>query len=1064
MIWRGLLLLWLCWPVSGVLAQRAVLESPLFVKVGDAPQISDGVVTALAQDEAGLLWIGTPVGLVRYDGYQLKPWPVGEAAPGKRLGSRFVRTLLAAPGGLLWVGLEGEGLARLDTASQRWTLFRPDAKRAGALSHGTVRALALDTDGVLWVGTTGGGLLSLAPGAQSFQRFSLSEGHLPDDRVQALRVDRQGTLWVGTWRGLVKKPKGSTRFLPATPQASEDGLNSKNVSMLGEGPDGQLWVGTRDGGLARLDTRSGQTRWLEKPPDAAAAADPSGPGAVLSMVVANADEVWLGRERALDLRHASTGDLQERIRRKTRQPWALAGQNVVALLRDSADHVWVGTYGGGLQRHSPSPGIWVRRGEGPEDSAFAEGDLRSLHQLDNGQIWAGTPSGALVVFDDQLRLLDQILPGLVGAGGVRFTGGLVGAIAQAADGSVWVGSDSGIHRFSPDRRLLARHGFGAGRVRRLLTASDGSVWAATQDGVLRLAPGSSQFQRVALADGQALSGNVNALAQGRDGTVWVGANAGLYRAAAGETSLHPVAAEPGAALGSPVVLGLLLDRLDRLWVDTSAGLHRWSRPAKSLAQFEAVTAGTPADGSAFGANLLEDDSGRIWTHQNIFNPADGRVQELGLADGVDIGTGWFRSYTRLRDGRLLFGGSSGLLVVNPRQTQAWNRAVPLAVTDLRINGQRQPPSVLRPALVLQPDQRSFAVEVAALDYGQNDRTRYRHRLQGFEEAWQEGGAELRVASYSNLSPGDYTLLVESSNRVGQWNPKGLALPVQVLPAWWQTWWARLAAGALLLAGLWGLVQLRTRILRRREAELAAKVRERTLALETLSAELQRKSAELEASSLTDPLTGLHNRRFLTQNMVGDAAITERRQVDGPEAGDGGADIVFFLIDLDHFKQVNDTHGHAAGDQVLQQVSARLKQAVRESDHLVRWGGEEFLVVARDTLRNQAHELADRLLLCIGQQPFRLDDGTHLNLTASIGFAAYPLAPSQPRALSWATTVDLADTALYVVKNGGRNGWLGLLQAQGHDAASLRQAAAGPLAPWIANGGLVVQGSRTFPPN
>lgn len=1059
-MWRSLLLLGLCLPGPMALAERAPLESPWFVRVGGAPQISDGVVTSLAQDDAGLLWIGTPVGLVRYDGYQFKPWPVGDRVPGTRVGSRFVRTLLAAPGGVLWVGLEGEGLAQLDTASQRWTLFRPDAKRAGALAHGTVRALARDGDGVLWVGTTGGGLFSLAPGAQNFQRFSRADGTLPDDRVQALRVDRQGTLWVGTWRGLVKKPQGSTRFEPVDLGGADSGGQAQAVSMLGEGPDGRIWVGTRDSGLAVLEPRNGQAQWLERPTDTQAA-DPDGPGAVLSFVVASADEVWLGRERAMDLRHATTGALHERMRRKARQPWALAGQNVVALMRDAADHLWVGSYGGGLQRHSPSPGIWVRRGEGPEDSPYAEGDLRSLHQLSNGEVWAGTPSGAVVVFDAQLRVLDQLLPGLTGAAGVRFSGGLVGAITQAADGTVWVGSDSGIHSFGPNRRLRTRHAIGGGRVRRLLAASDGSVWAATQDGVLRLSPGGTAFVRIALADGQTLNGNVNALAQGPDGTVWVGANAGLFRATPGQDSLRAVGAEPGAGLGSPVVLGLLVDRQARLWVDTNAGLHRWAAPQQATARFEAVTAGTAADGSAFGANLLEDGAGRIWTHQNIFNPADGRVQELGAADGVDIGTGWFRSYTRLSDGRLLFGGSAGVLVVTPGQTKAWDDQAPLAVTDLRINGQRVPTAALRPALVLRPDQRSFAVEVAALDYGQNDRSRYRHRLQGAEETWQEGGAELRVANYSNLSPGNYTLHFESSNRLGQWNPRGLTLPIEVLPAWWQSWWARTLAAGLALGALWGLLQLRTRFQRLREAELAAKVRERTLALETLSAELQRKSAELEASSLTDPLTGLHNRRFLTQNMSGDAAMSERRQVDGAETGDGGSDIVFFLIDLDHFKQVNDSHGHAAGDQVLQQVSRRLKQAVRESDHLVRWGGEEFLVVARDTVRGQAHELAERLLASIGAQPFRLDDGNQLRLSASIGFAAYPLAPSQPRALSWATTVDLADTALYVVKHGGRNGWLGLLQAQGSDAASLRQAAARPLGPWIASGGLLVQGSRPF---
>lgn len=1062
---------------------RDALDDPRFVVVGDTHSINDGVVTALAQDDQGFLWIGTTVGLVRHDGYQLRPFPIGApmGAPGTRPsvgGTRFVRALLAAPDGVLWAGLEGEGLARLDLASQRWTLFRPDPSRPGALAHGTVRALAREADGTLWVGTTGGGLHSLAPGAAEFVHHRRADGALPDDRVQSLRVDRQGTLWVGTWRGLVRKLRGSRRFEPVFSDAGGDTLAERQVSMLGEGPDGRIWVGTREGDLALITPSSGQGQWLERAPAATEAG--VGPGGSASFVVANEREVWIGRDRGLDLRDAISGALQKRLQRSLNKPWGLAGHNVVALLRDDSGQIWIGSYGGGLQRHIPSAGLWVRRGEGPPGGAFEEGDVRSLHQLAHGEargeIWAGTPAGALIVLDDQLRLRRQILPG--GDGARQFAGGLVGAITQAADGTVWVGSDSGIYAFGSDHRLRQRHSSGIGRTRRLLAAADGSLWAGTQDGVYRLAPGGSRFERLLRSDGQPLTGNVNALVQDRDGSLWIGANAGLFRVPAGEQRLQPQAGAGKGAGGllSQVVLGLLVDRQGRLWVDTSAGLHRRIGDAGQTPRFEAVS----QDGTSFGANLLDDDQGRIWSHQNVYDPRDGRLQELGAADGVDIGTGWFRAHAALADGRLLFGGSTGVLVVEPAQLRPWTHQPAVVVSDLRIDGERRPLARLQPGLVLQPGERAFSIEFAALDFTQPERNRYRYRLEGHDADWVATGAEFRVAGYGNLAPGRYRLQVQGSNRVGTWSPRLLNVDVQVLPAWWQTWWARAAGLAAALAAVWALVRLRTRMLERRQALLEAMVRERTAEHEALSQELQRKSAALEASSLTDPLTGLHNRRFLSQHMAGDAALVMRRhsEAGGPLAatlpgglGDG-PDIVFFLIDIDHFKQVNDQHGHAAGDAVLLQVCERLKAAFREADYLVRWGGEEFLVAARATSRERAAELAERARLAIAREPFVLDDGTRLYKTCSVGFAAYPLAPELPGALDWTATVDLADAALYVVKRGGRDGWLGLLRAElptGGEAtagataaaAALRRAASAPLANWAADGGVQLLGSRGF---
>jgi len=217
------------------------------------------------------------------------------------------------------------------------------------------------------------------------------------------------------------------------------------------------------------------------------------------------------------------------------------------------------------------------------------------------------------------------------------------------------------------------------------------------------------------------------------------------------------------------------------------------------------------------------------------------------------------------------------------------------------------------------------------------------------------------------------------------------------------------------------------------------------------------SAALQESSLTDPLTGMRNRRFLMRHVDADVAVSMRRHEtllrQGATAPDD-ADLLFFMVDIDHFKEVNDLHGHAAGDAVLTQMRSRLEQVFRDSDYMVRWGGEEFLLVARWIPRKHAIELAERARLAVADQPFVLGDGRELHCTCSIGFACFPIAPRFPGLMVWSETVNLADAALLLAKTRGRNAWVGVRDTGTLTEAQLR-ARPSPAA-WIAEGAITVQ--------
>lgn len=226
-----------------------------------------------------------------------------------------------------------------------------------------------------------------------------------------------------------------------------------------------------------------------------------------------------------------------------------------------------------------------------------------------------------------------------------------------------------------------------------------------------------------------------------------------------------------------------------------------------------------------------------------------------------------------------------------------------------------------------------------------------------------------------------------------------------------------------------------------------------------TAELQEANRALEEASMVDILTGLRNRRFVDFSLPKDIAKVVRIHqepkqppLDPPGIGE---DMVFLIVDLDHFKAVNDTYGHAAGDAVLQQVGALLRKVCRESDLVARWGGEEFLVVARRTDRAYAPVIAGNLLQAFRNFDFKLPNGMTLQKTCSIGYCPFPLVGDKPEAVAWAQAMEMADLCLYAAKRSGRDGWVGMTPAEGADPEVLAKQLPGGFFDLVEQGGLEI---------
>ena len=195
----------------------------------------------------------------------------------------------------------------------------------------------------------------------------------------------------------------------------------------------------------------------------------------------------------------------------------------------------------------------------------------------------------------------------------------------------------------------------------------------------------------------------------------------------------------------------------------------------------------------------------------------------------------------------------------------------------------------------------------------------------------------------------------------------------------------------------------------------------------LHRELKHANQVLEESSTTDPLTGIRNRRFFTATIERDVAQSIRAYMENHDLAE--RDLIFYVIDLDNFKKVNDQLGHDAGDRVLIEASRRISTAIRNSDLLVRWGGEEFLVVSRFSDRRQAAILAERVLDAFRSKPFAVAGNDIVHQTCSIGWAAYPWIVEDPSAVGYAGVLQYADRGLYRAKKAGKNQAIGMVHSE-----------------------------------
>ena len=805
---------------AGTQARLPVLKgTDLFfthVSFGGGP--SHARISAIVQDNQGFLWFGTQDGLRRYDGYRTRVFRHDSANP-NTLSGDFIFDLFKDHAGNIWIA-SNEYLDSYDPASETFTHY-PNASFGAQ-----VQQINEDRSGIIWLATNAG-LVRLNPATRAATRYQ----HIPGDvtalasnELSSTFEEKDGTFWAATAESLDVFDRSAGRVTRHILLGGRFPLQVAGPIRLHEDHAGVLWLTLPGGsGLAVVDRRAGTViRYFS--------ADTKSENSIYSGVrtlLEDADgTLWLGTQSRGLLKLDKERRSLVQYRNDPADPASLSADRVDALFEDPEGNIWVGTTGGGANRFSRRPLPFQRyrfERAGPEGQNL--NTIWTVFEDKAGFLWIST-------FAD-LRRIDRKTGSSKSwhiAGGPGYTAfTIVTSIAEDLAGHMWFGTyggglrryDERTGRFTAFRHNAAQSGSLPNDFVPAVTASrDGTVWVATGAGVAAFDQKSGRF-RTYRVDAETKT-SYRVMAEALDGAIWLGTyESGVRRLdpSTGQFTFYPHDPGKASSLSNNLVNALLPDRSGALWVGTSSGLNRFDPKTLTFVAY------TERDGlSNDNVNgILEDETGSLWLSTNNgisrFDPRSKIFTNYTTADGLPTDEFFYGAVSsfRSREGEMYFSSRTALATCLPSRIVDNPYVPPVVLTDFQLFGKpvaiggksilKQPISVTK-SLTLTYKQNVFGFEFSALSYANPQGNRYRYRLEGLEEQWNETDSSRRFVTYTTLAPGHYVFRVQGRTTQGPWSEPGLALRINVLPPLWlQPWFAAICV-ALILILLWLLYRYR----------------------------------------------------------------------------------------------------------------------------------------------------------------------------------------------------------------------------------------------------------------
>lgn len=749
-------------------------------------------VRGITQDQHGFMWFATDGGLVRFDGYQFRSYPLG-GSRGNTIEENFIRYVHSVDS-TLWVGTD-IALYRYDAVCDTFTDFELRTSR-NRLTASPVLYITNDAAGSVWVSVEDEGLFQISATDNLVTHYDFPQC---SNYLTNIFVEHDNNIWVQSTHGpenLFRLDRTINTF-KAVSVNIEGEVTSVPSRTIAQDSDGNLWIGLWDGRIVRFDTLSGRGLFVN---------DREGILPVVhihSMTFLPGSRLMIGSDEGLTELDTNTLHAVNYVYDELNEG-SLSDRFVYPIYRDREGGLWVGTFYGGVNYLPPD----VRKFEQFRYSAYRNsvgGTLVSSFCEDtNGNIWIVSNDGGLSCYNPSNGTFRRIP--------VRLPDGteMVNLHTVCIDGDdLWLGSyamgvarynirTGEIHHYSADPEDPTKLDSSSSYA--IFRDSHNEIWVATFTGIHLFQRDTDSFLRV-----RSIGATTSCITQDKSGKLWFstyGKGLFSYMPRSGVWKNYRYSDTSGA-LPHNHVNCVYQDSRGSLWIGSTKGLRLYDAENDVF---------DTCDNLPVNLNVMSivEEQGVLWlgTDNGLYRyRPGGDYRVYHTSDGLLANQFMAPACLKASDGRIYMGTDAGFCAFYPHQIRPNNYQAPICFTGLEIGGypvnagSRNLPTALNSTgeIHLYEDDRNVTIYFSALSFDNPEQSSYSYRLEGFDRDWINAGNNNK-ATYTNLPPGNYRLTVRSVNN-DKVHGREASLKIKVLPPWYNTILMKLLYMALVLGGL-----------------------------------------------------------------------------------------------------------------------------------------------------------------------------------------------------------------------------------------------------------------------
>ncbi len=814
--------------------------------------LTNSYIYSIDQDRNGFIWIGTENGLYRYDGYRFKHY-LNFPGDTTSINSNVVFKLYTDTHYNIWVGTF-MGIMRYNEENDSFYDFNFPTNYRNGLPV-PIKGITENTDSTVIV-STDLGIVLIDPVNYNtrFIRSGSSECNYIGNNITTYYVDRQGNHWIATEAGITKIDAitSKIKYYRLNEYALKK-FSTTYIHDIYQDSQSNIWIATREEGVFMKSGSSEifrQYYYIENDKNSL------GSNETYEIYEDKEEQIWISTNGGgLNLYNRFTKDFI-RIKHAASEKNSLLNNNVRTIFEDFQGNLWIASFQAGVNIYINHPQLFRYYDISTDQPIdYQSSTVCSICQYDDTKLWIGTDGGGLKLLDRNKGTLKTFLPEKNVSG--SFPDKVVMTIYKDRYNDYWFGTyQGGLVKYDKKSRNFYSYqnnpsnpySIGSNFVTSIIEDQRGNFWVGTNGGGLNLYDRNTKEFRAFLYnpdDTNSLVDNfINDIIEDHQGNLWIGTFWGLSRYDIQKFRFFNYHSEKtkSYSLSHNTVFCLYKDSKDRLWIGTRNGLNLYNYEEDRFYYFSLEGL---SGCSIYG--ILEDDQNNLWISSNRgltkFNPETQQILNFSESDGLQ-GNEFFRnSCYRGTHGELFFGGINGFNAFFPEKVKQREFIPNVVITNFRIFDEVVPVGKLddgriildrsiskTSAILLRYSDKVFSFEVAALDFITHENMVYAYKMDGFDEGWNYTNAEYPVITYTNLSAGDYTLLIKAANRniVDQIN-QYTQLRIKITPPFWKSWWAYLLyVFALLILSyyFWRLTlqrikereQVRLEIIKREKAE------------------------------------------------------------------------------------------------------------------------------------------------------------------------------------------------------------------------------------------------------